>query len=37
MYALETRDVVKAYGSGSSVTKAVDGVSVGVKSGEFVA
>ena len=37
MYALETRDVLKAYGSGTSVTKAVDGVSVGVKSGEFVA
>jgi putative ABC transport system ATP-binding protein len=37
MFALETRDVVKAYGTGTSVTKAVDGVSIGVRSGEFVA
>ncbi len=37
MFALETRDVVKAYGSGTSVTRAVDGVSIGVRSGEFVA
>jgi putative ABC transport system ATP-binding protein len=37
MFALETRDVLKAYGAGTSVTKAVDGVSVGVQSGEFVA
>jgi len=37
MYALETRDVVKAYGTGASVTKAVDGVSIGVRDGEFVA
>ncbi len=37
MFALETRDVLKAYGTGISVTKAVDGVSIGVKSGEFVA
>ncbi len=37
MYALETRDVVKAYGTGNAVTRAVDGVSIGVRSGEFVA
>jgi putative ABC transport system ATP-binding protein len=37
MFALETRDVVKAYGSGTAVTRAVDGVSIGVRSGEFVA
>ncbi len=37
MFALETRDVLKAYGSGTSVTRAVDGVSIGVRSGEFVA
>lgn len=37
MFALETRDVVKSYESGSAVTKAVDGVSIGVRSGEFVA
>jgi putative ABC transport system ATP-binding protein len=37
MFALETRDVVKAYGTGSAVTKAVDGVSIGLRSGEFVA
>jgi putative ABC transport system ATP-binding protein len=37
MFALETRNVVKAYDTGTSVTKAVDGVSIGVKSGEFVA
>ena len=37
MFALETRDVVKAYGTGTAATKAVDGVSIGVRSGEFVA
>ncbi len=37
MFALETRDALKAYGTGSSVTKAVDHVSIGVKAGEFVA
>jgi putative ABC transport system ATP-binding protein len=37
MFALETRGVVKAYGTGSSVTRAVDGVSIGVRSGELVA
>jgi putative ABC transport system ATP-binding protein len=37
MFALETRDVVKSYGTGVAATKAVDGVSIGVRSGEFVA
>ncbi len=37
MFALETRDVVKSYGTGTAATRAVDGVSIGVRSGEFVA
>ncbi len=35
--ALETRNVIKTYGMGAGVTRAVDGVSVSVRSGEFVA
>jgi putative ABC transport system ATP-binding protein len=35
--ALETRDVVKSYGMGANITKAVDGVSIKVHAGEFVA
>lgn len=36
-YALETKSVVKTYQSESGIVQAVDGVSLQVKSGEFVA
>jgi len=36
-YALETNSVIKTYASGSSVIQAVDGVSLQVAAGEFVA
>lgn len=36
-YPLETRNVNKVYGSGNLATKAVENVSLTVKSGEFVA
>ena len=34
---LEIRDVTKYYGSGSVVTKALDGISFGIEKGEFTA
>ena len=34
---LEIRDVTKYYGSGSVVTKALDGISFGIGKGEFTA
>ena len=36
-YILETKDLKKYYGQGANITKALDGVSVSVEKGEFVA
>lgn len=35
-YILETKDLKKYYGSEPNVTRALDGVSVAVRQGEFV-
>ena len=35
-YILETKDLRKYYGSEPNVTRALDGVSVAVRQGEFV-